>query len=224
MRSSLVVAPLVAPLLALAVGFAVFADEKKADEKKVEKPALPAVPDPWPPVIGKPFPDIELVDQEGTATRISDFKGKVLLVEPVGMGCPGCQAFSGALGKPGVFKGGSAQAGLPSFDEFLTKWAKVKPADERIVLVQLLLYDMSNSKAPTAEDGKAWAKHFGFTRKNNRVVLVGTEKLVNKASYDMVPGFFLVDKGFVLRSDATGHNPKDNMYDKLAPMISKLLK
>ncbi len=220
-------APLVVSLLlALLVGVAVRADDKKDEKKddKADKPALPAVPDPWPPVIGKPFPDMELVDQDGKATRISEFKGKVILVEPVGMGCPACQAFSGANGKVGVFKGGSAQGGLPSFDELLTKWGKVKPTDDKIVLVQLLLYDMSNQKAPKPEDGKAWAKHFGFTRKNNRVVLVGTDKLVNKASYDMIPGFFLIDKQFVLRSDATGHQPKDNMYDKLAPMIAKLLK
>src|SRR5262245_47616048 len=108
MRSSIALAPLVA----LAFGFAVLADDKK-DEKKPEKPALPAVPDPWPPVIGKPFPDMELADQDGKATRLSEFKGKVLLVEPVGMACPACQAFSGALGKPGCFKGATAQKGLP---------------------------------------------------------------------------------------------------------------
>jgi cytochrome oxidase Cu insertion factor (SCO1/SenC/PrrC family) len=39
----------------------------------------------WPPQLGQPYPDLELVDQTGQKTRLSSFKGKVILIEPVGM-------------------------------------------------------------------------------------------------------------------------------------------
>ena len=34
----------------------------------------------------------------------------------------------------------------------------------------------------------------------------------------------LIDKDFVLRSDSSGHNPRDDLYRKLMPMVSSLLK
>lgn len=40
------------------------------------------------------------------------------------------------------------------------------------------------------------------------VVLAGGKDMVNQASYDMIPGLQLIDKNFVLRYDASGHNPK----------------
>src|SRR5688572_24202884 len=52
-------------------------------------------PTKWPPEKGQAYPDLTLIDQEGTPTRLLDFKGKVILVEIVGMSCPACVAFSG---------------------------------------------------------------------------------------------------------------------------------
>jgi len=39
----------------------------------------------------------------------------------------------------------------------------------------------------------------------------------------MIPGFFLIDKDFILRSDSTGHRPKHNLYTQLLPELSVLL-
>lgn len=39
----------------------------------------------WPPQPGHAYPDLELVDQTGRPVRLSSFKGRVILVEPVGM-------------------------------------------------------------------------------------------------------------------------------------------
>jgi cytochrome oxidase Cu insertion factor (SCO1/SenC/PrrC family) len=41
----------------------------------------------WPPKLNEPYPDLHLIDQTGSPTRLSDFKGKVILVEPIGMPC-----------------------------------------------------------------------------------------------------------------------------------------
>jgi hypothetical protein len=222
---------IVSLVVALGVGTYVWTCESRKDAKigPAAAASSPAddkfvPPSPWPPVLGQTFPDMELVDQDGAATRLSQFKGKILIVEPVGMGCPGCQAFSGANDGAGPYGGGSAQQGLGSFDVLAKKYGQLDPTDGRIVLVQLLLYDMTNGKAPVAADAKKWADHFGFTRAKNRVVLAGVPKLVNQASYEMIPGFFLVDREFVLRADSTGHNPKDSFYEKLLPMLAGMLK
>ena len=37
-----------------------------------------------------PFPDLELMSDSGVVRRLSEFKGKIILVEPVGMNCPAC--------------------------------------------------------------------------------------------------------------------------------------
>jgi cytochrome oxidase Cu insertion factor (SCO1/SenC/PrrC family) len=39
----------------------------------------------WPPAAGEPYPDVELFDHTGETVRLSDFSGKVLLVEAIGM-------------------------------------------------------------------------------------------------------------------------------------------
>ena len=49
----------------------------------------------WPPKLNEPYPDLHLVDQDGKLTRLSEFKGKIILVEPIGMPCQACQAFCG---------------------------------------------------------------------------------------------------------------------------------
>ena len=53
--------------------------------------------------------------------------------------------------------------------------------------------------------------------------LAGGPALHNQASYAMVPGFQLVDRTFVLRWDATGHNPRHSLYRELLPAIPEIL-
>lgn len=45
----------------------------------------------------------------------------------------------------------------------------------------------------------------------------------NQASYNMIPGFQLIDQNFILRSDSTGHNPKES-FDHLIRLAAKLVK
>ncbi len=179
----------------------------------------------WPPEIGQPYPDLNLVDQTGQRVSLSQFKGRILLIEPIGMTCPACQAFAGGnRSEIGPYEGITPQADLQSIEEYLPKYAGgAKLDDERIVYVQLLLYSMS-MQTPTAEDAKAWAEHFKMDRAKDRIVLAGEAYLVGDASYNMIPGFQLVNPEFVLVSDSSGHNPKDNLYEKLFPELGKLLK
>ena len=176
----------------------------------------------WPPVLEEPYPDLELIDHRGEKVRLSSFKGSVLLIEPVGMTCPACQAFSGAH-RYGAYKGVVPQQGLPSMEELFPRYTDgLSLSDDRITFVQLILYSMS-MKAPTPRDAKKWAKHFRLDRIKNHVVLVGTQDLLGTASYNMIPGFQLVDRNSVFRSDSTGHRPRHSLWTHLLPMVPKLL-
>lgn len=179
-------------------------------------------PPSWPPEKNRTYPDLELVDQNGNVTRLSDFRGKVILLEPVGIPCQACVAFSGGH-TAGPFEGVVPQPGLQAIDEYARQYARIRLDDERIVHVQLLLFN-HDMEAPTEEQVKAWAEHFKLSRAKNRIVLAGTPSMATKASRDLIPGFQLIDKDFVLRANSTGDEPQDNLYTKLLPLMRKLVK
>ncbi|MCP3915220.1 MAG: hypothetical protein GY711_06675 [bacterium] len=39
----------------------------------------------WPPTAGEAYPDLQLRDTSGEVFQLSSLKGKVLLIEPIGM-------------------------------------------------------------------------------------------------------------------------------------------
>jgi hypothetical protein len=188
----------------------------------VQAAPQPDAPSPWPPRVGEAYPDLRLVDQTGRVTSLASFKGHVLLVEMIGMTCPACQGFSGAK-KHGTFGGVDSDGGLTAIDELLPQYAPgvTLPSDD-LVFVQILLFDMKMD-APTGADARAWAEHFHRDAAKHQYVLAGGPALHNNASYVMVPGFLLVDRRFVLRWDATGHNPRHNLYRELLPAIPAIL-
>ncbi len=181
----------------------------------------------WPPQIDKPYPDLELVDHTGKIVKLSDFKGKVIVIEPVGMTCPACNAFAGGAKKGGV-KGMQVQGGTESYVEYFPQYTGgVSLHDDRIVFINLILFNLQMQGA-TQEDAALWAEHFGLDKEKNTYVLAGGAELLAKpvyqASYDLIPGIQLIDKNFILRSDATGHNPRDSAWNTLMPMVPELLK
>ena len=176
----------------------------------------------WPPQVGKKFPNVDFIDAEGNKVRLAQFKGKILLVEMIGMSCSACNAFSGALERGG-FSGIIPQPGLPSIHKLIADYSGgVSLDDSRIHFVQILLYNLQ-MKAPSPRDLKLWAEHFGFDKQKNVTILGGTPELIGPASYNLIPGFQLVDKNLILRSDSSGHHPRDNLYTKLLPMLGKLV-
>ena len=180
-------------------------------------------PNPWPPVLNQLYPDLELIDQSGETFKLSYLKGKVIIIEPIGMNCPSCQAYSGAHDY-GAFEHNPIEKYSKSFRKIFPLYAEgLELPSKDIIFVQLLLYDMRMGK-PTAKDAHEWAQHFKFYRKNNHFVAVSPRDMRSAESYAMIPGFQLIDKNFVLRIDSTGHHPKHGLYKHLIPMTPEFVK
>ena len=181
--------------------------------------AEPVVVGTWPPVKGERFPDLVLTDQTGQTTRLADFAGKIILVEYAAIPCDGCQAFAGGNQRGGYR--GTVQKGLDSIESYARRYAGVTLGSEDVVFVQVLLYGNSLG-SPTAAEVAGWAKHFGMNRDANQIVLRGDASMLSDRTYAMIPGFHLIDRDFVLRSDSCGHRPVDNLYEDLLPMLGRL--
>jgi len=175
----------------------------------------------WPPKVGEAYPDLELVDQTGQLTKLSAFRGRIVLVEPIGMNCTGCIAYVGGH-THGPFEGHHPQKGLASLHEYAKTYGKFDLDDPRVVHVHLLLYSL-RMDAPTPDDGKRWAAHFQRDRAKDQVVLVGDARFIGPASHGMIPGIHLLDEAGVLRGDSSGHQPTENMYTALLPRAGELV-
>lgn len=115
------------------------------------------------------------------------------------------------------------QQGLPSFEKLVERYAGIRLPRRDIIYVNLLLFDLEGGNAPTIKDAKKVARHFGLRRADKEYILVADKRFANQASKDMIPGFYLIDREFILRSDSIGHHPKKNLYTELIPMIKDLL-
>jgi hypothetical protein len=177
----------------------------------------------WPPRVGEAYPNLKLLNTSGERVEPSSFRGRVILVEPIGMDCPACNAFAGGS-RSGGFQGVRPQAGLPAVDEILRDYAGgVSLADDRFVSVRLLLYAPGRQRAPRLELARRWEAHIGLASSEQHVLLVGEDYLIGPASHAMTPGFQLIDRDFVLRFDASGHRPHHDLWRDLMPAISGLL-
>ncbi len=176
----------------------------------------------WPPKVGKSYPDATFIDQEGNPVKLSSFKGTVLLIEPIGMTCAACQAFSGAH-KYGALGSVTPQKGLPSIETLFPQYTNgLSLRNSRIQFIQVLFYDM-DMQAPTAHDVKEWTRQFRMERSSNYLVLAAPYAFQGRATSNMIPGFQLVDQEFILRADSTGHSPQHDLYRQLLPMVRQLL-
>lgn len=175
----------------------------------------------WPPVVGKSYPDLQCVDQTGRRMSLSELKGKVILVEPVGMPCKACVALAGGH-ECGPLDGVEPQSDLKSIEAYAREYGGFELDDDRMAVVQILFYNQQ-MQSPTAEDARRWATHFGMDRAKNRVVLAADPYLLGQATRDMIPGFQIIDKDFILRYDSTGHKPKHDLYTELLPNVRGLL-
>ena len=176
----------------------------------------------WPPARHDRYPDLKLKDQNGDTVQLSDFEGKVILLELTAVPCGGCQAFSGG-NERGVFADGKVQAGLHSIHHYAQQYADVDLGNnDDVVLVQLMLYGKS-LRSPTQAEVTGWADHFGMDRNSGEIVLKGEASLLSEDRFDLVPGFHLIDRNFVLQYDSSGHHPVDNLFSDLLPAMGQMV-
>jgi hypothetical protein len=175
----------------------------------------------WPPRPGEPYPDLVLRDSGGSLFRLSSLKGKVILLEPIGMTCEGCQALSGGRACGG-YQGITPQHGLDSLESYLSQFGnRLTLNDPNVAYVQVVIYDM-NMKAPSVAAVKSWADHFRLSNRANVHVLAGTPEMIGPASFAMIPGIHLIDRDFVLRSEFFGHGGGSDLFRDLLPMAGRL--
>lgn len=173
--------------------------------------------------LGEPYKDFEYTDLNGSPFRLSSLKGKVILIEPIGMSCPACQALSGGNTVGGVF-GAQPQSDLRDISRLLGEYGDgVSLSDPDLVFAQIIFYGPTMAEA-TLVEARQWADHFKLTGKPNTYVLIAPRRYQGPVAYNLIPGFQLVDKDFVLRSDSTGHHPRENLYRTLLPMVRGLLR
>lgn len=193
----------------------------------VEQKINANLPQPWPPAMNKAYPDIPLIDQSGVEFKLSDLKGKVLLVEFIDMASPVSQAYSGAKTK------GTLGAATQTVDEGTAPIEEIIKTETRpvgqvdlphpdIIMVKILIYN-ENAQQAGPPDAERWAKHFGFSREGGVIVAVPQKNLRDKTTDLLIPGFQLIDKAFLLRVDSAGVNPKNSLIFSLAPLIPTLL-
>lgn len=111
---------------------------------------------------------------------------------------------------------------MPSVEEALRSYAKTAFPAPGLKVVHLLLFGFDMA-APSLEDARDWASHFGLRESDGHVVLIGSPTTFGDRTRSMVPGFQLVDRDFVLRHDAAGHNPPDDLWRDLLPALPSLL-
>lgn len=184
--------------------------------------AEPVVIGQWPPVKGELYPDLILHDQNGDVVRLSDFAGKVILLELAAVPCQGCQAFAGGH-ELGGFAGVPVQRGLESIHQYARRFAGVELGNDDVVFVQLLLYGRSMS-SPSPAEVAGWANHFHMARSAKTIVLRGDASMLGTDTYRMIPGFHLIDDQFVLRYDSSGHRPEDDLYRDLLPALGRMVR
>lgn len=133
-----------------------------------------------------------LRDPTGSLTAISDFRGKLILLELVGMTCPACNALSGA-NEPGMtaFREIKPQRGLASIERYAQRYARPSLEHRDIVFVQLVLYGMDGRSPPSEDDVRAWASHYRLDRARNQVVLAGDARFISRETRRLIPGFSL---------------------------------
>ena len=188
-------------------------------EDKAEAERLSALGT-WPPLRGKPFPDMTLFDQEGQEVKLSSFKGKVILLQWVATTSPGSISQAGGF-ESETFQGTPAQPGVWRLDKEL-KEAKVPVESEDLVWLQIMVYGPREA-VPTQADAQAWAEHFKLSERPRTHVLYTDERYQVEATHSMVPGYFVIGRDFTFAYDRANMFSADG-YTEVARGLKSLLR
>ena len=157
---------------------------------EVNRPA-PAEPEagtgryPYAPLVGQPPPSLEGTDPDGKPLRLSDFRGKVVVVDFWRTGCPPClgmipherELVKRMQGRPFVLLGVSIDGATAGFKAFLEKeqmtWPNICDGESRA-----LAWHAYSPPTLDVVDAKGVYRYFSVDEKDLDAVV---EKLVKEA-------------------------------------------
>lgn len=145
--------------------------------------------------------DFSLIDQTGKPVSLSDYKGKVVLIDFCTMWCNPCK------------KGTSA----------LKKW-EADYGEEGLVILTIMSQN-ADGQPPTANECKEWAKTYGLNSAVLADPLHGVYEAYSSKEYvskKTVPRNVIIDRDGVVRWSKFGYTPKT--YKQMERTIKKLLK
>lgn len=174
-----------------------------------------------PPELNRPYPNLALIDEHGTTVPLSVFRGKVTLIHAVSMGCSLCQALSGS-DRFGPFGMTMPAAGVSSLESYLKSYAPLALKSDQLQVVQIVFFDRDGNP-PTADELREWSDHFHL-RERGIVVLGAPMSISQTIGRSLVPGFQLLDRDLVLRSDSTGIVPRNDFSRQLLPQLTNMLR
>lgn len=190
----------------------------------VEPPpaSAPASVNSWPPRVGQPFPDVSLTDSSGKTRHLSEFRGKVILLELSAMSCPASQSLAGAH-QFGSFGKQEAQPGLGLLAKYVWDYTKgMEIGDSSFMTVQALFYNEQMQPVTRDELGQ-WIEHFHLRDQVNLETVIGPSGLLGNAYMSQIPGFILIDRSFKVRYALLEPERQPLFYSELLPMIPKLV-
>lgn len=133
-------------------------------------------PFPWPPMPNAPYPNVPFIKPDGSVLKMSQLKGRYVVIHYRGTTCPACKA-------------------MAERRELMWK-------DPRVVNVDVLLFN-DQMQPPSAADAAAWAKRYGFREDQGEIVVAGPAWShapdLYQTTYKMVVGGQLIDKDGIVR-------------------------
>jgi len=190
------------------------------------EPLNDKLPNPWPPKMNKPYPDLPLVASDGTNFKLANYKGKVIVLSFLDMSSPTAQAQSGAglSGTYGVTVDTDPLA-RPFSDIFRTipESEDMNYPHKDLLEIIVLVYSQDGKQA-TVDDAQRWADHFDLSADDNVIVAVPAKDIRSDETGEVLNGYQLIDKNMILRVDSSGPSPKHNLKMTLMPLVPKLLR
>ncbi len=185
------------------------------------------LPDEWPPRMNNPYPELELIDQEGKEFFLSDLKGKVIIMEYVDISLPKSQAQSGAA-LAGPYYGGDPEdidKSIELFSEILRKNTETKMTlpNPNVIHLKVIIYGEAGAQA-SRDDAQGWAEHFNLRKTDNVIVAVPKKDMRSDETQGIITGYQLIDKNMILRVDSAGTLPKHNLQLTFVPLVPKLIR
>ena len=176
----------------------------------------------WPPQVGKQFPNVKFFDHTGERFSFSQLPARPTVIELIAMSCAGCQAFAGG-NEVGAYGGFASQDDLKSLEHYFRRYTGQDLHAANVNVVQIVFYDLE-LQSPSPEELASWRKHFRLDRHRNTHVISGGDPLASSVSFNMIPGFLLLDADQTVQFDSCGHQPRHNLYTELLPAVKKMLK